>query len=116
MAPAEHISCSSEEKAINIGVSFSISLNELPSDTSGYLDLERSYDFSRKSVNVRVLKIRETLLNVKTQKCLQKEGSHGPPLETTRLKQAWDTVLKYKEDDRACVQSKSARLLEPLLS
>lgn len=53
MAPAEHIFCSLEEKeAINIGVRFSISLNELSSDTSGCLDLERSYYFSRKSANV----------------------------------------------------------------
>lgn len=36
---------------------------------------------------------------MKIQKSLQKEGSQGPALETTRLNQAQDSVLKGKEGD-----------------
>lgn len=70
MAAAEHTSCSLEEKeAIKIGVSAFLFLlfNEFPSDTSRYFDLERPQCFSRKSANVRVVKVRKTPPTVKGQ-------------------------------------------------
>lgn len=56
-----------EKEAIKIGVGFLfLSVSGFPSDTSGYLDLERPWHFSRKSAKVRVLTVRKTPPKEKT--------------------------------------------------